>query len=67
MSEISTTYILVGNHDLINNQQFLSTNHWMNALKDWPNIFIVDKPTTLSNKSKIIFNVLSICTKWTFH
>ena len=46
MSEISLTYILVGNHDLINNQQFLSTNHWMNALKDWPNVMIVDKPIT---------------------
>ena len=45
MSDITLTYILVGNHDLINNQQFLSTNHWMNALKDWPNIHIVDKPT----------------------
>ena len=44
MSSISPTYILVGNHDLINNQQFLSTNHWMNALKDWPNVTIVDKP-----------------------
>ena len=53
MSEISTTYMLVGNHDLINNQQFLSTNHWMNALKDWPNIFIVDKPTTHSINQKL--------------
>jgi DNA repair exonuclease SbcCD nuclease subunit len=27
-------YVLVGNHDLINNGQFLTTNHWMNALKN---------------------------------
>lgn len=37
-------YILVGNHDYINNQQFLTTNHWMNGLKEWINIYVVDKP-----------------------
>jgi DNA repair exonuclease SbcCD nuclease subunit len=36
-------YILVGNHDYINNSQFLSDNHWMNALKEWSNVFVVDK------------------------
>lgn len=35
-------YLLVGNHDLINNQQFLSTQHWMNALKDWRSVTVVD-------------------------
>lgn len=35
-------YILVGNHDYISNTQFLSTNHWMNALKSWTNVTIVD-------------------------
>lgn len=35
-------YVLVGNHDYINNSQFLSTNHWMNALKQWDNVYIVD-------------------------
>lgn len=37
------TYVLVGNHDYCNNQQFLTDNHWMNALKEWDNICIVDK------------------------
>lgn len=36
-------YILVGNHDYIQNQQFLTTNHWMNGLKEWPNVTVVDK------------------------
>jgi DNA repair exonuclease SbcCD nuclease subunit len=36
-------YVIVGNHDLINNQQFLSENHWMNALKEWDNVTVVDK------------------------
>jgi DNA repair exonuclease SbcCD nuclease subunit len=26
-----------------NNQQYLTTNHWMNALKEWDNIYIIDK------------------------
>lgn len=37
------TYVLVGNHDYENNQQFLTNRHWMNALKQWPNCTIVDQ------------------------
>ena len=38
------TFVLVGNHDMINNQQFLSENHWMNSIKLWnKNITVVDK------------------------
>lgn len=29
------TFVLVGNHDYKNNQQFLTTNHWMNSMKLW--------------------------------
>lgn len=43
LSEIAPTYVLVGNHDLINNSQFLTQNHWMNALKNNKNITVVDK------------------------
>lgn len=43
MRQISKTYVLVGNHDMCNNQQFLSQNHWMNSLKEWENTVIVDK------------------------
>jgi|UniRef100_A0A6C0J2D8 DNA repair exonuclease SbcCD nuclease subunit len=39
---ISPTYVLVGNHDYCSNQQYLTNNHWMNGLKEWSNIFIVD-------------------------
>jgi DNA repair exonuclease SbcCD nuclease subunit len=27
-----------------NNQQYLSENHWMNGMKEWANVTIVDKP-----------------------
>jgi DNA repair exonuclease SbcCD nuclease subunit len=43
LSEIAPTYVLVGNHDLINNSQFLTQNHWMNALKNNKNITVVDE------------------------
>jgi DNA repair exonuclease SbcCD nuclease subunit len=36
-------YILVGNHDYINNQQFQTDQHWMNALKQWDKVQIVDQ------------------------
>jgi DNA repair exonuclease SbcCD nuclease subunit len=42
MREIAQTYILVGNHDMCNNQQFLTNNHWMNGMKEWNNVVIVD-------------------------
>ena len=35
MRAIAMTFVLVGNHDYINHKQFLTTNHWMNALKEW--------------------------------
>lgn len=52
----SPVYVLVGNHDYINNSQFLSENHWMNAMKEWSNVFIVDKGMSLSTQfGKFIF------------
>lgn len=38
------TIVLVGNHDMINQTQFLTTNHWMNGMKEWNNLTVVDKP-----------------------
>ena len=43
LSSYTHTYCIVGNHDYINNKQFLTNNHWMNAMKDWKNVTIVDK------------------------
>jgi DNA repair exonuclease SbcCD nuclease subunit len=37
------TFVLVGNHDYINNSQFLSENHWMECLKGIDNLVVVDK------------------------
>ena len=43
LSKISKTFVLVGNHDSVNNQIFLNESHWMNCLKSMPNTVIVDK------------------------
>jgi len=37
-------YIIVGNHDYTDCDQFLTDNHWMNALKMWENTTVVDRP-----------------------
>ena len=56
MRKITKTYVLVGNHDYIQNQQFLTDNHWMNALKDWKNTVIVDKVVIeVINNEKLVF------------
>lgn len=39
----TVVYLLVGNHDMINNQQFLTDNHWMNGMKEWRNVVVVDR------------------------
>jgi DNA repair exonuclease SbcCD nuclease subunit len=43
VSQVRPVHVLVGNHDYINNSQFLSSSHWMNGMKKWPNVRIVDE------------------------
>lgn len=53
LRQISLTYVLVGNHDMCNNSQFLTTNHWMNGMKEWDNIVIVDEVKCLEIKGEL--------------
>jgi DNA repair exonuclease SbcCD nuclease subunit len=41
-SSYKKTYVLVGNHDSTNNSIFLTTDHWINCLKNWPDVTVVD-------------------------
>jgi DNA repair exonuclease SbcCD nuclease subunit len=41
--KICKTYVLVGNHDMENNSVYLNDKHWLNSLKQWDNVTIVDK------------------------
>ena len=43
LRNVSPVFVLVGNHDMINHRQFLSDKHWMNAMKEWKDVYIVDK------------------------
>lgn len=56
MRKISKTYVIVGNHDMICNQSFLTNNHWMNGMKEWKNTVIVDIVISeFINNEKFIF------------
>nr|QBK90209.1 MAG: DNA repair exonuclease [Pithovirus LCPAC102] len=56
MSKISTTYVLIGNHDRPNNSDFLSGYHPFNGLKDSNNIIIVDTAIEIEIKEyKFLF------------
>ena len=56
LRKYTKVYIIVGNHDMCNSSIFLTTEHWMNVLKEWENIEIVDKPIfkTISNLNFIL-------------
>lgn len=55
MRSLVKTYVLVGNHDMISNQQFLTRNHWMNSLKEWENLTVVDTVESLTMGSHTFF------------
>jgi DNA repair exonuclease SbcCD nuclease subunit len=42
LSALCPFYLLVGNHDRPNNSNFLTNEHPFNAMKKWPNVFVVD-------------------------
>jgi DNA repair exonuclease SbcCD nuclease subunit len=42
VSSMRQVYVLVGNHDYVSNSQFLTDSHWMNGMKQWHNVTIVD-------------------------
>lgn len=49
LSNVKHTFVLVGNHDMINHSQYLNEEHWMNAMKKWDNVTIVDTVKTYQN------------------
>jgi DNA repair exonuclease SbcCD nuclease subunit len=51
LSTFAPVHILVGNHDMINNQQFLTSNHWLNVFSHYKNVKVVDKPIVLTDST----------------
>jgi DNA repair exonuclease SbcCD nuclease subunit len=57
LRKISRLYVLVGNHDMQNNSVFLTDSHWLNALKEWENVIVVDAVIEeVINDVKFIFS-----------
>lgn len=50
-------YCLVGNHDLINNQQFLSKNHWMTHIGNHVNLTIVEESLRIEKDGNVLVMV----------
>lgn len=49
------TYVLIGNHDYIDNSQFCSENHWMAGVKKLgQNFTIVDSPIAIFDKTLVL-------------
>jgi predicted phosphodiesterase len=42
---LAPTYVLIGNHDMRHNEEYLPKRHFFTPCKDWSNVFIVDEPT----------------------
>lgn len=53
LSQLTKVYILVGNHDYINNSQFLTQNHWMNGMKQWNNVYICDSIVPITQPNRV--------------
>ena len=52
LRKIAPVYVIVGNHDMINHEQFLTDQHWMNAMKLWENVTIVDQ--VIHDKEEVV-------------
>lgn len=48
LSRRGLVYVLIGNHDLCSNKCYLESRHAFNALKVFPNVFIIDSPQNFS-------------------
>jgi DNA repair exonuclease SbcCD nuclease subunit len=51
LRKLKPLYVLVGNHDYINNSQFLSNNHWMNCFRHYDNMHIIDHVVSISQNN----------------
>jgi DNA repair exonuclease SbcCD nuclease subunit len=52
----ATVYLIVGNHDMINSQQFLTKNHAFTPYRKWDNLIVCDRPKEATiNDKKYIF------------
>lgn len=56
LSALKPVFALVGNHDFLSDKVFLEKHHWLNCLKQWPNVVVVDEVRTHTvNGFKLVF------------
>ena len=53
MQNIAPTFVIVGNHDMCDNSQFLNNNHWLNGMKKWNNVTIVDRVLSITSNHQL--------------
>ena len=53
LRNLAPTYVLVGNHDATTNTIFLTDNHWLNGMKEWKNVVVVDTVRTLKVNNQL--------------
>lgn len=46
--------VLVGNHDYVDEREFLSSEHWMQVLKNISGVVVIDEPRTICSSPYII-------------
>jgi predicted phosphodiesterase len=51
ISESHLAYLIIGNHDYIDDNQFLTDSHPFNALKHWKNVVVVDHVIVENDKT----------------
>lgn len=44
LASLAPVYLLIGNHDYSNKEQFLTDKHFFNSYKEWKSVCVVDKP-----------------------
>lgn len=52
LARIAPVYLIIGNHDLSDPNQFLTDNHIFNPLKKWKNVTVIDYPKYVTIQDK---------------
>lgn len=56
MLTIKPLYLIVGNHDMVSNWTFLTEDHWLNVVKYWQGVTVIDNVVIETiNQVKIVF------------
>lgn len=65
LASIARVIMLVGNHDMLDNQQYCSAMHPFNSMKHIPNVEVVERPTVIQQEGEVslIYYARLLCRK----